>query len=149
MYAALSALAAGLVSGLGLIVSGMSDPAKVLNFLDVAGTWDPSLAFVMGGALVVAAVGYRFILKRPAPLFAASFSIPTRSDIDAPLIAGAAIFRPWLGPWRLLPSAGPDVLAPRGYRHTGVRAGDACRHVGRQDGQGRPNHPANQLRQRR
>ena len=92
MNAILSALFSGLVFGLGLVVSGMSNPAKVLNFLDVAGTWDPSLAFVMGGAVLVTAVGYRLILKRPAPQFAASFALPSRRDIDIPLVAGAAIF---------------------------------------------------------
>lgn len=88
----LSAFAIGLIFGLGIAVSGMIDPAKVLNFFDFAGTWDPSLAFVMGGALVVTAVGYRFVLKAPHPAFANSFSIPTRRDIDLRLVGGAATF---------------------------------------------------------
>lgn len=92
MARTLLSFAAGLLFGLGLVVSGMSNPAKVLNFLDLFGTWDPSLAFVMGGAVLVAFVGYRFVLRRPAPLFASAFHLPTRSDIDRPLLTGAALF---------------------------------------------------------
>jgi len=82
----------GLVFGVGISISGMANPAKVLNFFDVAGSWDPSLAFVMGGALVVTFIGYRFVLRRPAPLLAESFQLPTRRDLDLPLIGGAAVF---------------------------------------------------------
>ncbi len=82
----------GLIFGLGLIVSGMSNPAKVLNFLDLAGTWDPSLAFVMGGAVAVTFIGYRLSLSRTGPVFAGRFQMPTATDIDAPLVAGAALF---------------------------------------------------------
>lgn len=85
-------LGLGLLFGVGLIVSGMSDPAKVLNFLDLAGTFDPSLAFVMGGAVVVAFIGYRLVLTRDKPLMAPRFQLPTRSDIDARLIVGPALF---------------------------------------------------------
>ncbi|MBS7539603.1 DUF6691 family protein [Ancylobacter lacus] len=85
-------LALGLLFGLGLIVSGMSNPAKVLNFLDIFGTFDPSLAFVMAGAAGVALVGYRLVLRRRAPLLAPRFELPTRRDIDARLVAGAALF---------------------------------------------------------
>ena len=88
----LSALAIGLVFGAGIALSGMANPAKVLNFFDVAGTWDPSLAFVMGGALIVTAIGYLFVLRRDAPVFDRLFHLPTRRDIDMPLIAGSAIF---------------------------------------------------------
>lgn len=84
--------AAGLLFGLGLVVSGMSDPAKVMNFLDLFGTWDPSLAFVMGGAVAVTFVGYRLVLARSRPLFDATFHVPTTRDIDPTLLAGAAIF---------------------------------------------------------
>jgi uncharacterized membrane protein YedE/YeeE len=87
-----SALAAGLLFGLGLIISGMANPAKVLNFLDVFGTWDASLAFVMGGAIAVTLPGYRILRGRAQPLFAEKFSWPTRTDLDARLIGGAAIF---------------------------------------------------------
>jgi len=84
--------ALGLLFGLGLVVSGMANPAKVLNFLDVFGTWDPSLAFVMAGGLLVTFAGYRLALRRKAPILAASFQLPTRSDIDARVLAGPAVF---------------------------------------------------------
>jgi uncharacterized protein len=87
-----ASLAAGLLFGLGLIVSGMADPAKIQNFLDVAGAWDPSLAFVMGAAVTVTFAGYRFLGAQPRPLFAEKFYWPTAKDIDAPLLTGAAIF---------------------------------------------------------
>ena len=85
-------LALGLLFGVGLVVSGMSDPAKVLNFLDLAGTWDPSLAFVMGGAVIVTFVGYRLVFRRAAPISGATFQVPTRKDIDGRILAGPAIF---------------------------------------------------------
>lgn len=85
-------LAAGLIFGLGLVISGMANPAKVLNFLDVAGHWDPSLAFVMAGAIAVTATGYRFVLRRPKPLLEDTFHLPGRSTIDRPLVIGSAIF---------------------------------------------------------
>ncbi|MVT49356.1 YeeE/YedE family protein [Bradyrhizobium yuanmingense] len=88
--------AIGLIFGLGLIISGMSDPAKVLNFLDVAGipagTWDASLAFVMAGAVAVTFVGFSRVLKLPRPFFADRFYLPTRRDIDPRIVAGPAIF---------------------------------------------------------
>jgi uncharacterized membrane protein YedE/YeeE len=82
----------GLLFGVGLVVSGMADPAKVLNFLDLPGSWDPSLAFVMGGAVIVAFIGYRTVLKRSQPLLADDFQLPTRSGIDTRLLVGPAIF---------------------------------------------------------
>ena len=82
----------GLVFGAGLLVSGMTNPQKVLGFLDVAGTWDPTLAFVMGGALAVNAVGFALTRRRPRPLFAETFALPTLRDIDRDLIVGGAIF---------------------------------------------------------
>lgn len=88
----LSALLVGLVFGVGIAISGMINPAKVLNFFDVAGTWDPSLIFVMGGALITTFIGYRVVLKRPAPLIEPRFSLPTNTVIDARLIGGSAIF---------------------------------------------------------
>lgn len=84
--------AIGLVFGLGIAISGMINPAKVLNFFDLAGTWDPSLAFVMGGALAVAAVGYRLVLRRPRPVLDDHFHLPKASAIDARLVGGAAVF---------------------------------------------------------
>jgi uncharacterized membrane protein YedE/YeeE len=85
-------LALGLLFGAGLVVSGMADPAKVLNFLDLFGSWDPSLAFVMGGAVVVAFFGYRLVLRRKGPIVGGDFHLPARKDIDARLIVGPAIF---------------------------------------------------------
>jgi uncharacterized protein len=84
--------AAGLVFGLGLLISGMANPAKVQNFLDLAGRFDPSLIFVMGGAVLVAFAGYRLVLQRQRPLLAERFFLPTLKDIDARLVAGAALF---------------------------------------------------------
>lgn len=88
----LIALFAGLLFGLGLSISQMVDPARVLGFLDIAGTWDPTLLFVLGGAVGVTIISFRFILQQPAPIFASKFSLPTKTDIDRPLIAGAALF---------------------------------------------------------
>lgn len=88
----LAALAAGLLFGLGLAVSQMINPLKVLGFLDWFGAWDPSLAFVMLGAVVVSALGFRLVRRRGAPVFSPRFEWPTRRDIDAPLMLGAAIF---------------------------------------------------------
>ena len=82
----------GLVFGVGLLLSGMANPAKVLNFLDVFGTWDPSLAFVMGGASVTAFIGYRLVWRQSVPLLDPRFEIPSRRDIDPALLMGAAIF---------------------------------------------------------
>lgn len=82
----------GLIFGTGIIISGMGNPAKVVNFFDIAGTWDPSLMFVMGGALAVTALGYHFILKRPHPMLSKQFYLPTRADIDTRLISGSALF---------------------------------------------------------
>ena len=82
----------GIVFGTGIAISGMANPAKVLNFFDIAGTWDPSLALVMASALVVAAIGYRFVFKRPKPLFDARFHLPASRKIDMPLVLGSAVF---------------------------------------------------------
>ena len=87
-----SALGAGFLFGIGLWLSGMANPAKVLGFLDITGRWDASLAFVMAGAVCVTVVAFRLILKRPKPLLDAAFFIAERKDIDAPLVAGAALF---------------------------------------------------------
>lgn len=82
----------GLLFGLGIAVSGMANPAKVLNFFDVAGTWDPSLAFVMAGAVAVTAVGYRLVFRRKAPLFESDFNVPASRVIDTRLVGGSAVF---------------------------------------------------------
>ncbi len=86
------AAAAGLLFGAGLTVSSMVNPMKVQNFLDVLGAWDPTLIFVLGGALVVTAAGYAIVLQRPKPLFADRFYLPTSSAINPHLIGGAIIF---------------------------------------------------------
>jgi uncharacterized protein len=82
----------GMIFGFGLLLGGMTNPAKVLNFLDFAGTFDPSLAFVMAGAVVVAAIGLRVIRARETPVLARSFELPTRRGIDARLIGGSVLF---------------------------------------------------------
>jgi uncharacterized membrane protein YedE/YeeE len=87
-----AALVCGVVFGAGLAVSGMTHPAKVLAFLDVFGAWDPTLAFVMGGALAVTAIGYAVAGRRDRSWLGEAFSIPTRRDLDPPLIGGAIIF---------------------------------------------------------
>ncbi|MGW9819802.1 uncharacterized protein ACUXK4_002370 [Methylorubrum extorquens] len=92
MARAVSAFAVGLLFGLGLLVSGMANPAKVLAFLDVTGRWDPSLAFVMAGAVAVSAAGTLVARRRSRPLLAPRLEIPTRRDLDPRLLAGAAVF---------------------------------------------------------
>lgn len=92
MAKSLAGLGAGLLFGAGLTVSQMINPAKVLNFLDVAGAWDPSLALVMVGAVAAAAVGYRLAFRRDRPLLDGRFRVPSRNDIDVPLLAGSALF---------------------------------------------------------
>jgi uncharacterized protein len=88
--------AIGLIFGLGLVLSGMSDPAKVLNFLDLAairsGTWDASLAFVMAGAVAVTFVGFKWVLQRSRPLFGEKFHLPTSRELDLRIVLGPAIF---------------------------------------------------------
>ncbi|MGO4914927.1 DUF6691 family protein [Pseudogemmobacter sp. W21_MBD1_M6] len=89
----ISSALVGAVFGLGIAISGMANPAKVLNFFDVFGTWDPSLIFVMGGAMLTAMAGYRIVLGRqPKPMFEHQFAIPTNKAIDMRLIAGSAVF---------------------------------------------------------
>jgi len=89
---AIVALICGLVFGAGLIVSQMSNPAKVFGFLDITGNWDPSLALVMGGAIAVFGVLYRLALRQGTPLLAARFTLPAKDSLDAPLMVGALIF---------------------------------------------------------
>ena len=92
MKALLTSFVSGIVFALGLGISGMTRPVKVIGFLDFVGNWDPSLAFVMLGAICVYFMAYRWSRKMPSPMLAAEFSIPTRSDLDVRLITGAAIF---------------------------------------------------------
>lgn len=84
--------ACGLVFGAGLLISGMTDTAKVLGFLDIFGAWDATLAFVMAGAVAVSGIGFVLARRRGAPVFAAQSLWPTRKDIDPPLVIGAALF---------------------------------------------------------
>lgn len=93
MLKLISSALVGSVFGLGIAISGMANPAKVLNFFDVFGTWDPSLIFVMFGAMLTAMAGYRIVLGRqPKPMFERQFAIPTNTAIDKRLIAGSATF---------------------------------------------------------
>ena len=82
----------GLVFSLGLTLSGMTDPARVVGFLDVAGDWDPTLIFVLGGAVITTFLGYRLVWRRGTPLLGERFQLPTRRDIDGRLLLGAALF---------------------------------------------------------
>ncbi|MGI9480357.1 MAG: DUF6691 family protein [Hyphomicrobiaceae bacterium] len=82
----------GLLFGIGIVLSGMANPAKVLNFFDVFGAWDPSLMFVMGGAVVTTLIGYRLVFARQAPLIAPRFMLPTATAIDRRLLFGAGLF---------------------------------------------------------
>src|SRR3954451_19641923 len=88
----LFSLAAGVIFGAGLTISDMVNPSRVLDFLDVAGSWDPTLAFVMAGALAVTALGYQLVVRRNAPLLDAKFHLPSKTQIDLPLVGGAALF---------------------------------------------------------
>ena len=92
MSALASALGAGFLFGIGLWVSGMANPKKVLGFLNVSGDWDASLMLVMAGAVAVTAIAFRFVLKRKKPLWGAGFQLPQKRDIDMPLVVGSAIF---------------------------------------------------------
>lgn len=89
---ALAGYLAGLMFGLGLAISGMTDPTRVIGFLDVVGPWDPTLIFVLGGAVVTTFIGYRLVWRRQMPLFASRFQLPTRRDLDTRLLGGAALF---------------------------------------------------------
>ncbi len=114
----ISAYLIGLVFGLGISISGMADPAKVLNFFDIAGTWDPSLIFVMGGGLIVTFIGYRFVFRKPEPVLEHAFVLPKSKRIDPRLLGGSAVFGIGWGiagfcPGGALPVIGtgqPDVL---------------------------------------
>ena len=87
-----SVLLIGFLFGVGLIVSGMTQPHKVIGFLDVFGTWDPSLAYVMGSALLVAHLGFRYVLDLPSPVYDNHFRLPRKTVIDLRLVTGAGFF---------------------------------------------------------
>ncbi len=88
----LSSFIVGLIFGAGLILAGMTDPSKVIGFLDLAGSWDPSLAFVMGGAILVGVVAFRFAHTRSANFLGGAMRLPTKRDIDLRLIGGSLVF---------------------------------------------------------
>jgi uncharacterized membrane protein YedE/YeeE len=106
---AVAAFLSGLVFGLGLIVSGMANPAKVLGFLDVAGAWDPSLALVMAGAVAVGLAAFALARRRARPLLAAAMQLPTACAIDRRLVAGSLLFGVGWGMAGLCP--GPAIVA--------------------------------------
>lgn len=103
------ALFSGALFGLGLAVSGMANPAKVIGFLDVAGDWDPTLAFVMGGAVLVTLLTFRLVLRRERPVLDEGFYLPKKTDVDVRLVGGAALFGVGWGLSGFCP--GPAVVA--------------------------------------
>jgi uncharacterized membrane protein YedE/YeeE len=88
----ITALIAGLVFGIGLLLSGMADPAKVLGFLDLGGAWDPSLALVMGGAIAIATPAFAWARRKPSSLLGLPMQLPSRNDVDKPLVLGSLAF---------------------------------------------------------
>ncbi|MBV1875870.1 MAG: YeeE/YedE family protein [Cycloclasticus sp.] len=109
----LSALLAGLIFGVGITLSGMVDPNKVVNFLDITGDWDPSLMFVLGGGVITTAIMYRFIFAQNKPLFAEDFHLPTLLKIDSKLLFGSALFG--VG-WGLIGYCPGPAVASIGFR---------------------------------
>lgn len=105
----LTPLAAGTLFGAGLTIGGMTDPARVRGFLDIFGDWDPTLAFVMGGAVIVMAIAWRIVPRMVEPIFAEKFHIPDRSDLTPSLIGGSALFGVGWGIAGLCP--GPGIAA--------------------------------------
>lgn len=102
-------LISGTLFGAGLALGGMTNPARVRGFLDIFGAWDPTLAFVMGGAVIVMAIAWRFVPRMAAPLLDERFHLPTRSDLTPRLIGGAALFGIGWGVAGLCP--GPGIAA--------------------------------------
>jgi uncharacterized membrane protein YedE/YeeE len=104
-----AALVCGLIFGLGLCVSEMVNPARVVGFLDVFGRWDATLAFVMGGALAITALAFPLVMRRARPVLVGHFSLPTKKSVDTPLIAGSVLFGIGWGLAGLCP--GPAITA--------------------------------------
>ena len=109
----LSALLAGIVFGVGITLSGMVDPNKVINFLDITGHWDPSLMFVLGGGVITTAIGYRFVFAQGKPLFEEDFHLPTLLKIDRKLLLGSVLFG--VG-WGLIGYCPGPAVASVGFR---------------------------------
>ncbi len=107
----LVSLLAGILFGAGLTVGGMTDPARVRGFLDLFGDWDPTLAFVMGAALVVMAIAWRVVPGMARPMFEEKFHIPTKSELTSPLIGGSVLFGVGWGIAGLCPGPGFAALA--------------------------------------
>jgi len=113
------ALLIGAVFGGGLYLAGMTNPSKIVNFLDIAGTWDPSLIFVMGGGIPVAAIGFFILKKREKPLIFDEIQVPTHGVIDRPLVIGSVLFGVGWGVSGLCPGPafasvllGPAIIIP-------------------------------------
>ncbi len=124
MLRMLTNLFAGALFGLGLAVSGMVDPAKVIGFLDVTGDWDPTLAVVFGGALLVTIPAFRLILKRQRPVLEDDFALPTKDSLDARLLGGAAVFGVGWGLAGVLSRSVGDGAGLRACAGVRVRRGD-------------------------
>lgn len=105
----LSSFIVGLIFGVGLILAGMTDPSKVIGFLDIAGKWDPSLAFVMGGAIAVGVVAFRFANRRAVTFLGGALRMPTKKDIDRRLVIGSLLFGVGWGMGGFCP--GPGITA--------------------------------------
>ncbi len=116
--ASLAGLIAGVLFGVGLALSGMTQPANVIGFLDVAGEWDPSLALVMGGAIAVYAPLYRWLVAKTVPLYAQAFAVHAQQQLDAPLLLGAAIFGVGWGLGGFCP--GPGIVSAGGGATLGI-----------------------------
>lgn len=117
MLRLVSAAGIGLAFGAGIAISGIGNPAKVLNFFDIFGSWDPSLMVVMLSALLVTFIGYRLVLRRPAPAFEPRFHLPTKRELDVPLVGGSALFGIGWGisgfcPGGAIPALGSGEPAP-------------------------------------
>ncbi len=106
------ALLSGALFGLGLAVSGMANPAKVIGFLDVTGDWDPTLAVVMGGALLIAVPAFHMVFKRQGPVLAVEFELPTKKEVDAPLLGGSVLFGIGWGLSGFCPGPAVTALVP-------------------------------------
>lgn len=115
---ALFAVLSGLLFGVGLIVGGMTDPAKVMGFLDFTGAWEPALVFVMGGGVAVHFLLMQFVLKRKSPFFEGVFHLPTRRSLDRPLLVGAALFGAGWGLAGYCP--GPGIVAAAAGGHGAI-----------------------------